>query len=376
MRLLDRAMAAVSGGEVTAVGAIGDIYCRLMSACEHAADVRRAEQWMAAADRLVAWQDFVAPTCRCHYGGILIAVGRWGEAEAQLQVALEAFERGYRGERISALVRLAELRARQGRHAEAERLLEGSEWHPMARQSLASIAMARSDLAIAEELARSCFEGTDAADPGAGRCWSCSSTCSWRGTTCPAPARRWRSSTELGRTLRRRPRRRRAGARHRARARGRGRRGRGGAAPGRGRALLRARPAAGGGAGAARSRAGRRRAQPGRRRGEARLALTAFERLGGAPRRRRGGRRAAGARGRRRPVAHARPRARSPRGSARSCRCSPAGLTNAEIERAPVHQPPHRRAPRGEHPLQARPAQPRRGRRVRGARGGAGHVGG
>ena len=36
---------------------------------------------MAAADRLCAWSDFVAPSCRCHYGGILIALGRWTEAE-------------------------------------------------------------------------------------------------------------------------------------------------------------------------------------------------------------------------------------------------------------------------------------------------------
>lgn len=42
MTLLDQAMAAVSGGEVVAHGAVGEIYCRLLSACEHAADVRRA----------------------------------------------------------------------------------------------------------------------------------------------------------------------------------------------------------------------------------------------------------------------------------------------------------------------------------------------
>ena len=44
------------------------------------------------------------------------------------------------------------------------------------------------------------------------------------------------------------------------------------------------------------------------------------------------------------------------------------GCSNEEIARAPRHQPPHRRAPRGAHPLQARPAKPRGGRRLRGAR--------
>jgi tetratricopeptide (TPR) repeat protein len=40
MKLLDQAMAAVSAGEVTGHGAVGEIYCRLLSACEHAGDVR------------------------------------------------------------------------------------------------------------------------------------------------------------------------------------------------------------------------------------------------------------------------------------------------------------------------------------------------
>jgi DNA-binding CsgD family transcriptional regulator len=168
MRLIDEAMAAISGGEVVGVGTIGEIYCRLLSACERATDVRRAEQWMAAAERLVAWSDFVAPSCRCHYGGILIAIGRWAEAEQELLAALRAFEGGYRAERIGPLVRLAELRVRQGRFEEAERLLEGNEWHPTARRSLATIALARGDHALAEDLARLCFEGENPSDPACG----------------------------------------------------------------------------------------------------------------------------------------------------------------------------------------------------------------
>ena len=37
---------------------------------------------LAAVQRLFAWSSFVSPTLRCHYGGILIAIGRWPEAEA------------------------------------------------------------------------------------------------------------------------------------------------------------------------------------------------------------------------------------------------------------------------------------------------------
>jgi hypothetical protein len=96
MSLIDEAMAAVSAGEVARVDSIGEIYCRLLGACERATDVRRAEQWMGAARRFVAWGDFVPPTCRMHYGGILIAIGRWAEAEEELLAAAPMFEGGYR----------------------------------------------------------------------------------------------------------------------------------------------------------------------------------------------------------------------------------------------------------------------------------------
>ena len=166
MALLDQAMAAVSGGEVAGVGAIGDIYCRLLSACELATDVRRAEQWTAAAARFVAWREWVAPTCRCHLGGILISVGRWDDAEEQLLTALRVFDKGYRSARLFALVRLADLRVRQGRLEEAERLIEGAEADPSVRPILAAVALARGHLALAEELARLCFEGREETEYG------------------------------------------------------------------------------------------------------------------------------------------------------------------------------------------------------------------
>ncbi len=166
MTMLDETMAAVSGKEVTKIGAVGEIYCRLLGACERASDVRRAEQWMAAARRTVAWTDFVPPTCRSHYGGILVAIGRWPEAEAELVAALHAFEKGYRAARISPVVRLADLRLRQGRLDEAEHLLEECDWHPAARRVLAGVAHARGRHALAEDRARLCLEADNPSDPG------------------------------------------------------------------------------------------------------------------------------------------------------------------------------------------------------------------
>jgi DNA-binding CsgD family transcriptional regulator len=166
MTLLDETMAAVSGGEVAGVGTIGEIYCRLFSACERAADVRRAEQWLAAAGHSVAWTDYAPPTCRSHYGGILIAIGRWAEAEQELLAAARTYDRGYRAVRAVPLGRLADLRVRQGRFEEAERLLQGAEWHPAAKRLLALIAFGRGDLSLAEDRARLCLESAHPSDPG------------------------------------------------------------------------------------------------------------------------------------------------------------------------------------------------------------------
>lgn len=165
MTLLDQAMAAVASGEVVGVGPAGEIYCRLLSACERATDVRRAEQWLTAATRFEAWGDFVPPTCRTHYGGILFALGRWEEAERELLAAIRTFETGYWASQLFALLRLAKLRVRQGRFEEAERLLEGFDWHADAKQSLARIALARGDLALAGDVGRLCLESTPRSDP-------------------------------------------------------------------------------------------------------------------------------------------------------------------------------------------------------------------
>ena len=166
MKLLDAAMAAVSAGEVVGIVPISDIYCRLLGACELALDVARAEEWLSVAGRFGAWSDFVSPVCRTHYAGILIAVGRWQEAEDQLLTALRSFESSYRGLSGWSLGKLADLRVRQGRFDEACRLTEGHESHPMARRVLAAVALGRGEVALAGDLVSLCLDGDVDADPG------------------------------------------------------------------------------------------------------------------------------------------------------------------------------------------------------------------
>jgi DNA-binding CsgD family transcriptional regulator len=108
----------------------------------------------------------VPPVCRTHYGGILTAVGRWDRAEEELASALDALEHSYRLMREGPLLRLADLRLRQGRFEEAQRLLEGSESHPSARRTRAAIAHAEGEHELAAELTSLCLGDEAEDDPG------------------------------------------------------------------------------------------------------------------------------------------------------------------------------------------------------------------
>ena len=61
--------------------------------------------------------------CRTHYGGILTAAGRWSEADVALTEAVRLWALGRRSLKAGALIRLADLRIRQGRYDEAATLL-------------------------------------------------------------------------------------------------------------------------------------------------------------------------------------------------------------------------------------------------------------
>ena len=156
MRQLDEAAAAARGGEVSSRTAAGEIYCKMLLACEMALDVRRAEQWTDVADSLardsnVVW---VSGICRMYYGGILTAAGRWAEAEDELHTSLEVYDRSYRALRSGAAVRLAELRALQGRLDDAETLLVGHEHDSSAVRPRARLLLARGEADVAATVLR------------------------------------------------------------------------------------------------------------------------------------------------------------------------------------------------------------------------------
>jgi hypothetical protein len=128
MVLLDEALAAVAGSEVDDFCVLEEIFCQLFAACEHAHGVTRADQWIRIGETIAQRRRLpaVSAFCRTHYGGVLTAAGRWAEADVALTEAVRLWGLGQRSAlRRGALVRLADLRARQGRVEEAEQLLSG-----------------------------------------------------------------------------------------------------------------------------------------------------------------------------------------------------------------------------------------------------------
>jgi DNA-binding CsgD family transcriptional regulator len=166
MRMLDEALAALAGEEVDDFFVVEEVFCQLFSACEHAHDVARADQWIRMGEAIAARRHLpaVSAFCRTHYGGVLTAAGRYPEADAALTEAVQLWALGQRTSivRGSALVRLADLRVRQGRYEEAEQLL--ADVDPMAiheaARPRAAIHLARGETALAREVVERALEST------------------------------------------------------------------------------------------------------------------------------------------------------------------------------------------------------------------------
>ena len=156
MMLLDEALAAVAGSDVEDFCVLEEIFCQLFSACEHAHDVKRADQWIRIGEMIADRRRLpaVSAFCRTHYGGILTAAGRWPEADAALTEAVRLWGLGQKSLRGGALARLADLRVRQGRIEEAQQLLEGLDATTSSdvARPLAAIHLANGQTALATDV--------------------------------------------------------------------------------------------------------------------------------------------------------------------------------------------------------------------------------
>ncbi len=154
MAQLDEAMAAALGGEVADLMVVSEIFCVMLAACELAGDLDRSENWCRAAAEFARRHGcpFLSAYCKTTYGSLLIATGRWLDAEAALTEAIHIFEAGHRGLRVHAVLKLADLRAWQGRLDEAEVLLSGFEDYDQSVLPLSRIYLARGDTRLAYAL--------------------------------------------------------------------------------------------------------------------------------------------------------------------------------------------------------------------------------
>ncbi len=147
MRCLDESAAAATAGEMEDLDAISSTYCYLIDACKRVRDFGRAAQWCDhVAEFSERWSDQITfAACRTHYADILIWRGAWAEAESDLLGLLGDLGALHRSRLADALVRLAELRRRQGRLSDAAELLAQCEGHLLAPLAAAALALDRDE---------------------------------------------------------------------------------------------------------------------------------------------------------------------------------------------------------------------------------------
>jgi LuxR family transcriptional regulator, maltose regulon positive regulatory protein len=154
MCCLDEAAAAALAGEFELIVTAGWTCCMLLNACERARDYERAAEWCRRVEDFGHRKriNFVTGACRAHYGAVLTWLGRWDEAERELTRATEDLISERPTWSGLAIVRLADLRRRQGRVAEAQELLDRAAGNALTPVVMAEIALDQGDASAAVDL--------------------------------------------------------------------------------------------------------------------------------------------------------------------------------------------------------------------------------
>ncbi len=155
MSRLDEATAAATAGELSDPAMIGTACCYLIRACEQVHDYDRAAQWCERVREFCRRWKFTGlfSACRIQYASLLTLRGEWAEAEREIEALHRHVERVQPRVVPIALIRLADLRRRQGRWEEADRLFSDSGSHYLAVLGCATLALERGESAKAAELA-------------------------------------------------------------------------------------------------------------------------------------------------------------------------------------------------------------------------------
>ena len=154
MGLLDEALAGAIGGEFSDPQWFYFACCCMIDACDGVRDYGRSLEWCGRLrEYCTRWrvQAFLT-TCRIKYTGALLWRGAWQQCEAELEQAIAELTAARPVGLPAAIVRLAELRRRQGRRREAEALVERARSQPSALLVRAALALDEGDDATALDL--------------------------------------------------------------------------------------------------------------------------------------------------------------------------------------------------------------------------------
>ncbi|MGH9155211.1 MAG: LuxR C-terminal-related transcriptional regulator [Acidimicrobiales bacterium] len=161
MGRLDEAVAAALSGEAELLVCVAWACCYLIAACEQVRDYDRAGEWCERVGEFCERHGIALPlsVCKAKYAGVLTWQGRWGQAEDELRSAADVLAASRPPLIGDALVRLGELRRRQGRHDDAEDLFKKCEGKPLALVGRAALALDRGRAGEAAELAERFLRG-------------------------------------------------------------------------------------------------------------------------------------------------------------------------------------------------------------------------
>lgn len=154
MWLLEEAMAAATAGTVHNLHTLGEAYCNLVTATTTVGEWERAAEWCDHVQEFARSHE-IRPlwgACSAVHADVLIARGRWPEAEEALAAALATSARYIPELGAPAVASLAELRVAQGSLDEAERLLAGRKENPGALRALALLRIADGRAPVAVDL--------------------------------------------------------------------------------------------------------------------------------------------------------------------------------------------------------------------------------
>ncbi len=138
------------------------VLCCALSAADAAGDFERAAQWSAAmravSERWGGRQ--LLGTCRTSHGRVLATRGEWSAADEELCAAVADLEASRPALAAGGVVRLGELRARQGRTQEARELFERA--GPRGILGLGGLALDAGDAGAAADAAERALRATPA----------------------------------------------------------------------------------------------------------------------------------------------------------------------------------------------------------------------